>query len=285
METKHIIIAIVASAFLSAACTAAVIQWQQSDAKTIEQPALIQRINKLEAKLAQEQQSRELLQDIISQRTGTIAGEIPGEMAQAPQARNSQSNQQATAGAQQTSPVPETVARRRPTQAEMNAARIEQAQPAYQIQRLVNSGFSTEEATWVIKSESEVALRKLGQDYEQRRATVANQEQTPKSSRELLRQELGDDYYERYLKANGYPTNARIDEVMIGSPGANAGLRPGDKITAYDGRRVFNLKDVNTQTVQGTPGQSVLIEVVRNGEPVQLTIPRGPIGVSGGRGR
>jgi len=47
----------------------------------------------------------------------------------------------------------------------------------------------------------------------------------------------------------------------------------------YAGERVFNVRDLNNLTVQGTAGESVLIEVERNGSPLQLTIPRGPVGI------
>jgi C-terminal processing protease CtpA/Prc len=272
METRHIYLAIIASALFSAISTASVMQLTAKDATTDHgQSSLLNRIQKLEKQLAQEQQARELLQDIVSQRTGG----------------NRFDTSQTSAAAINEQPAPndeETTPDNRPSRDDIRAERIKRAQPEYQVQRLVDKGFSTEEATWIVKSESAVALSRLNAGYERRRAGAADQV-VFKSSLQQLRDELGDDYYERYLTANGYPTSARINEVMLDSPGANAGLKPGDRITNYDGKRVFSLSDVNAQTVQGTLGQSVLIEVERNGEAVQLTIPRGPIGVSGGRGR
>ncbi|MFT5573200.1 MAG: C-terminal processing protease CtpA/Prc [Cryomorphaceae bacterium] len=276
METKHIYIAIIASALFSALSTATIMNITAKEAVADQgENDFLSRIQTLETKLVQEQQARELLQDIVSQRTGgnnanrfdtNQAPPLDISEESAPNAEQDTSN-------------------RRPSREEINSIRIERAQPEFQMQRLVDKGFSTEEANWIIKSESAVALSRLNADHERRKAAAESDQQAPKSSLELLREELGEDYYERYLTANGYPTSARIMEVMLGSPGANAGLKPGDKITAYDGKRVFNLSDVNSQTVQGTAGQSVLIEVDRNGEAVQLTIPRGPIGVSGGRRR
>jgi hypothetical protein len=47
---------------------------------------------------------------------------------------------------------------------------------------------------------------------------------------------------------------------------------------------VFNMADLTDLTLQGTPGQSVTLEVQRNQQTVQLVIPRGPIGIGGGPG-
>jgi len=81
------------------------------------------------------------------------------------------------------------------------------------------------------------------------------------------------------------PTSVGVASVLQNSPGASAGLRAGDRITSYGGERVFNIRDLNGLTVVGNEGESVLIEAHRNGETVQITIPRGPIGITGGRGR
>ena len=95
-----------------------------------------------------------------------------------------------------------------------------------------------------------------------------------------LREKIGDDYYERYLKANGYPAAAEIRSVIKGSPAENAGLKAGDKIISYAGQRVFNMRDVSRLTLDGEEGEAVLLEVERDGTTTQLTIPRGPVGVS-----
>jgi len=92
-------------------------------------------------------------------------------------------------------------------------------------------------------------------------------------------------YYERYLKANNRSTNVSVGSILGSSPGENAGLQTGDRIVRYAGERVFNVRDLNNLTVQGTAGESVLIEVERNGSPLQLTIPRGPVGINANRQR
>jgi len=48
------------------------------------------------------------------------------------------------------------------------------------------------------------------------------------------------------------------------------------------GERVFDIRDLNELTLEGTAGQSVVVEVRRDGQQVQLVMPRGPLGISGG---
>ena len=69
-------------------------------------------------------------------------------------------------------------------------------------------------------------------------------------------------------------------------PSARA-CKPGDEIVAYGGKRVFDMRELNAMTLEGTPGESVVVEVRRDGQNVQLVMPRGPLGITGGgfRGR
>ena len=72
---------------------------------------------------------------------------------------------------------------------------------------------------------------------------------------------------------------------MESSPAQMSGLLPGDSILSYNGERVFSIQEINEKTVEGIVGESVLLEVQRNGEEVQVVLPRGPLGISAGRGR
>jgi S1-C subfamily serine protease len=102
-----------------------------------------------------------------------------------------------------------------------------------------------------------------------------------------MRTELGDADYERYLAATGRPTSVGVRDILASSPAETAGLMPGDEIIAYDGRRVFDMRELNALTLEGTAGESVVVDVRREGRTVQLVMPRGPIGIFGGgfRGR
>ena len=101
---------------------------------------------------------------------------------------------------------------------------------------------------------------------------------------EQLRQELGDLSYERYLEATGQSTSVGVQQVMAGSAGQAAGLQPGDEVIAYGGARVFSTSDLNELILEGAPGQTVVVDVLRDGLQIQVYVPRGPIGITGGRG-
>jgi membrane-associated protease RseP (regulator of RpoE activity) len=96
----------------------------------------------------------------------------------------------------------------------------------------------------------------------------------------MLREELGDWEYEQYLQALGRPTTVGIPNVLANSPAARAGLTSGDQIVAYDGTRVFNVFEVTEATRQGTVGEPVILDIVRDGQPMQFIVPRGPLGVA-----
>jgi S1-C subfamily serine protease len=100
---------------------------------------------------------------------------------------------------------------------------------------------------------------------------------------ETLRAELGESGYERYLEANGRSTSVTVGTVIESSPAERAGLMPGDRITRYSGERIFGMSELTRQTMEGTPGQQVVVDIVRDGQPMQVVIPRGPLGISGGR--
>src|SRR5690606_545711 len=104
----------------------------------------------------------------------------------------------------------------------------------------------------------------------------------PLAATRTLRGEIGDDEYERYLQALGRSTAVVVREVLASSPAERAGLQPGDQVVAYGGERVFDQRELNALTLQGQAGESVVLDVRRNGQTIQLVVPRGPIGITGG---
>ena len=151
-------------------------------------------------------------------------------------------------------------------------------------ERLIDAGFTPAEAEWILKRESELRMEALQARYDARRAGEAvGYFGGRAAAADALRQELGDASYERYLEASGRPTRVAVSSVLEGSPALAAGLRPGDEIVSYAGQRVFSMDDITALTMQGAPGESIVVDIWRDGIPMQVTIPRGPLGVTGGR--
>jgi len=154
--------------------------------------------------------------------------------------------------------------------------------PDFRQKILTANGFNNEEAAWIIQQQSEAILDSLNAQYQAQREAF-EQGQNNLSQSDRLRERIGDDAFEKYLEANNRATSVSVGSIINRSPAQNAGLQAGDHIIAYAGKRVFNIRDLNRQTLQGNVGESVLIEVERDGNPIQLTIPRGPVGVTSGR--
>lgn len=148
--------------------------------------------------------------------------------------------------------------------------------------RMVEGGFAEDEARRILQQESEASYKALQAAWEaQKNGEAIDPLSVRTNPQSILRSEIGDDAYARYLDAQGQPTAISVTQVMGGSPGSSAGLQAGDQLVSYDGERVFNVSDLRNQTLQGDPGEDVVIEVDRDGMRMQLTIPRGPIGITG----
>lgn len=279
MKTNHIVLTIFAAAVIAAAFTAFAFQalGDNSQAQPVlNKPgelaidSLESRLEQLEQQLIEERTARQALQKVLRQ--GSSSKEKLGI--------NTTIDQETiNNGDASTDNLEAEMANFR---AERQALVLKRMQPEFKIQALIKAGFNKDEANFIVNSEADAQLEQLQAQYNSRRQalnapSVQNNLSTYRGDQ--LRNKIGDDYYERYLKAIGMPTSVSIGSVMQNSPGANAGLLPGDSIIAYDNNRVFSVNGLNRMTAIGQEGESVLIEVKRNGELVQLTIPRGPIGV------
>lgn len=155
-------------------------------------------------------------------------------------------------------------------------------------QRLVAAGFSPDRAAWIAKRESELEMERMQMVFEARQSGEGlDRSDVRLDPDRALRTEIGDAEYEQYLQANGRSTSVAVGAVLESSPGQRAGLQPGDEIVTYDGQRVFSYGDLSEQTMNTQAGQSVVIDIVRDGVPMQVVVDSGPIGISnrGFRGR
>ena len=149
-----------------------------------------------------------------------------------------------------------------------------------QLERLIEAGISPEQAEWIVRRESELQMEMLQARYEVMQAD--NTRRFSGSSTDSdLRAALGEADYERYLTANGRSTSVGIGNVIPNSPAQQGGLRSGDQIVRYDGERVFSMMDMAGHIMQNEAEGNVLVDIERDGMPMQLVIPRGPLGVMG----
>ncbi len=187
----------------------------------------------------------------------------------------------ATRGAEAPSggPDPAAIAEMRTRFRGQEGQKREEAERRF-VQSLIDAGFTADRAEWITRRTEELRMEALQAQYEAQRGGRPVQPKT-------LRAERGDADYERYLQAAGRPTAIPVRDVLASSPAERSGLQPGDEIVAYGGKRVFDMSELNALTLEGVPGESVIVDVRRAGQSVQLVMPRGPLGVTGGgfRGR
>lgn len=144
---------------------------------------------------------------------------------------------------------------------------------------LIEAGFATHRAEWIVQRESELQMDAMQAMFDARQSG-----ERPDRSRldpdQALRAELGDAEYEQYLEANGRSTSVAVGSVLESSPGQRAGLQSGDQIVGYNGQRIFSYGELSDQTMSATPGQAVVVDIVRDGIPMQVVVDAGPIGIS-----
>jgi len=99
------------------------------------------------------------------------------------------------------------------------------------------------------------------------------------SGADSIRRELGDDAYDRYLFASGSSNRIAVGTVIATSPAEQAGFRTGDVIKTYGGERVFSATQLVNLRSAGQIGTTVVVEIIRDGEHMQIAMPRGPMGV------
>ena len=62
-----------------------------------------------------------------------------------------------------------------------------------------------------------------------------------------------------------------VDQVMAGSPAAQAQLQPGDVIHKFNGHDVTNIRALRTMVAQTELDKNVELEVLRDGKPLKVT--------------
>ena len=96
-----------------------------------------------------------------------------------------------------------------------------------------------------------------------------------------LRSELGDYGFENYLRSSAINTAVNVRSIEKRSAAERAGLQRGDKITHYDGLRVFDIQEMIQATQSNVQGGTVQLKFNRGGQALSVVIPRGIVGITG----
>ena len=235
---------------------------QQSDIDA----ATVERLAVLEAAVAEERRARQLLEEELLVLFAEIDDLRDAGEASEPAAAES--------GADTSDPRAEVRERRTRFQTSAEA----------RTDALVAAGFSPERAEFIRQREDTLRVEAMQARFEAQRAgDMQAMFNAGTDTAAELRAELGDAEYEQYLEAYGRPTAVRVGNVLESSPGYRAGLMRGDEIIRYDGQRVFSYTDLNQQQLEGTAGENVVVDILRDGVTMQVVMPRGPIGIEARR--
>ena len=151
------------------------------------------------------------------------------------------------------------------------------------IKALTDAGFSTNRAQEIDRRLQELRVEAMEARYEVARQSDTSMDMRVEDWRyvnPILRAELGDTDYERYLLAMGLSVRVFVVDVLASSLAEQGGLERGDMIFGYDGQRVFDPNELGQMTLNGEPGQPVAVDVLRRGQRLQLVLPRGSLGAT-----
>jgi C-terminal processing protease CtpA/Prc len=150
---------------------------------------------------------------------------------------------------------------------------------------LISAGVDPSLAEQIANKTNDIALERLNLRDQAMRDGYINTEQYREELRSLnesnssLREDIGEDYYDRFLYNSGQANRVMISSVMRGSAAASAGIQDGDTLLTYDGQRLFNGRELQGKTTTGERGELVDLTVLRDGQAISLNVPRGPLGV------
>lgn len=152
-------------------------------------------------------------------------------------------------------------------------------------QALIEAGVDAGQANRIRQVYEDVEMQKLylrdqairegwigDERYRQERAKLDDQ-------LDGIKDELGEKAYDAYLYASGQPNRVIVTSALINSPANKAGILSGDTILRYDNKRIYSWSDLRNATSTGDINTIVLVEITRNGQPVSVFVPRGPLGV------
>ena len=91
--------------------------------------------------------------------------------------------------------------------------------------------------------------------------------------------QLSEAEYDSYLYASGQTNRVAVTSVLESAPAATAGIEPGDHIIRYDNQPIYNWRELREATSNGQIGETIAVEIDRDGDIVELYLARGPLGI------
>jgi len=148
------------------------------------------------------------------------------------------------------------------------------------------AGFTPDQAAFYRQRHDEISMAQL---YLRDQATregwlrtrrFVDEQRALRQQLDQLEQGMDEDTYARYLYALGQPNQVQVRRVLASSAADSAGLKDGDILLRYDGRRIYQAGDLRRESRDGDPGEMVAVDILRDGQRIQTYVPRGPLGIN-----
>jgi len=147
---------------------------------------------------------------------------------------------------------------------------------------LLSRGIDAQRAAWLDERFEELQLAELYLRDEAMRGGWLGTRRHRDELRQLRAdtlEALGEEDYDLLLYAAGRNNRVIVKSVLKSSPAADVGIEPGDILERYGDRKIFTPLDLIEAPSEGDPGRTVPVVLWRGGEPVRVSLPRGPLGI------
>ncbi len=153
------------------------------------------------------------------------------------------------------------------------------------VEGLVAAGLNSVRAEEIARRISESQLKRLElQDKAIREGYIGSkryrEELTAIRDEQVqVRDTIDESTYDRYLYFSGQSNRVAVSSVMLGSAAESSGIQAGDVLLSYEDDALYKPGDIRGLTSQGEKDELVDLTLLRDGNRMTVSIPRGPLGV------
>jgi len=159
------------------------------------------------------------------------------------------------------------------------------SEPVAVVEGLVAAGLDSFTAEQIARRVSESELRRLELRDKAIREGYIGSEQYREEMMALrdaqvrVKDEIDESTYDRYLYYSGQSNRVAVSSVMLGSAAESSGVQAGDVLLRYEDSSLYKPGDIRGLTSQGEKNETVNLTLLRDGNQMTVSVPRGPLGV------